>query len=623
MSLVNLFKYGLRIIGILVLFWHAHCFSAFPTNDMRGLGFLANQGDKHSIFTIINTLRENNDLASAESLATNYLKTHPKDVDVTLLLGLILYQKSEYDRSAFYFQSVLTQSPNYLDAKIGLIRVRIAQKKIDQAATLMKDVIKQDPENPQVKEIETFYQKAVADQPPKPKPIITQPAVNVLKQVKELIKAKKLDAAKSLALTHLKTHPDDVDIMLMLGLIYYQTSNLDQAEYYFNSVLTKSPNYLDAKVGLTRIKIAKKQYQQASLLIKQLVKQDPKSPQVIEIQDAYRKAKMAEHKAIAINKKNLFINQEIEKEHLLTILAIINQDLRRTPHDPDLLLAKARIYFKYHLYGQSAHFAQEVLKRDPKSKAAQGLLSEIRDVNPHFLCGLNEVGFGSLNQYVSDLHAPWGYSTFYYARETEYGRLSARLNYAQRFNEGAPQIEFTFSPVINPYIYFDFFADFANKPALFPKYAVSGEGFLTIPNLLTISAGEYYAYILGAASYKKYTGSLSKSFSKYWVSARVNHYVPKRGSKSTLYIASIRRYFNTNDFFATLTVGKGKSPDLADLTTLDFIVIKNKFINLDLTFPLCHHSTLMDVGISYANWKFPRGLIRRLYGINVGINYRF
>jgi len=574
--------------------------------------------DAKAVYSKISALRLNKKIDQAKVLAKAYLQQHPTDLDMMLLLGLIYYQNSEYDLAKIYFKKVLKLSPTYLDAKLGLIRVEIAQKNFNEASTLIKEVVQQAPDNLEVKQIQSSYANAAKAQ----EPIVKQ---NYYKKIKALRDKHQLNAAKELALKYLKKNPNDADVMLLLGLIYYQQSYFSKAEVYFTRVLKKTPRYLDAKLGLIRVKMVQKKFKDAANLIKQAIQQDPKNLEVRKLQISYKKATNTNQgaKTQKINYKLLLINREIEKNNLTAALMMINKRLHWSPMDPDLLLAKAKILFKYHLYGKAGYLSRKVLDIDLNNKAAKEVLSNIKEINPHMLYGVNEIGIASINEYVSDLRANWDYSTIYYSRETSAGRFFTRVNYAYRFKTGAYQPELEFSPVLNQYLSLELRGNYGTNPVIFPRFTVNGEAYLDIPKVLNISFGELYAFIIKETSYKKYTGSVSKSFEKYWLSARANHYVPRIGPRSTLYMAEIRRYFNTYDFYVACRVGWGTSPDLSDLVTLDFLVIKNKFINLRFSIPIFNHRALMDLGVSYSNWKYPSGLIRKLYGASVGLNYRF
>ena len=101
-------------------------------------------------------------------------------------------------------------------------------------------------------------------------------------------------------------------------------------------------------------------------------------------------------------------------------------------------------------------------------------------------------------------------------------------------------------------------------------------------------------------------------------------FAPKDHSKnSILYTGVIRRYFDTVDHFLSLGLGSGHSPDLSDLLTVNFIVIRNNYVTLTYEFPIINHHYIVDLGAGYQRWQYPSNLVRNLYNGSVGIKYRF
>lgn len=660
-----------------------------------------------SPFAQIQAYRKSGQLDAAKELAINYLSKQPNDSDVMLLLGLIYYQQKNYPQAEVYLHKVLAIAPNYLDAKLGLIRIKIAQGQYQDAAGLIAQARIQAANDPQLKVVEEALKSAQNEQPATPLPpkvaVLKQQAITVpvapLQQIQQLRQKGQLSAAKAVAENYLHQKPNDVDVMLLLGLIYYQEKNYVQAEFYLNKVLAITPKYLDATLGIIRIKIAQGKYQDAAKLLSQARAQSAANsgvkelenmlnkiqkqsvqvkkpatvpvknkPSEFEIINSYFKAgnlcyaKMLALKHLATHPSDgdvrvilgqIYLKQKCyqqAKNEFLYVLQyypkyvdarlfladialhygddilamnIINQGLLCDPCNVDLLAKKAHIVFVQHMYAQSAFRAQKILAIAPCNENARNVLQEIKKVSPRYTYGLNEIGISSGNDDVPDLGEIWDYSSFYYSADTAAGNVAAKVNYAARLGIRAPQMELDFSPVINQNLYFELTGAYANQPTLFPTYAASAEGYLATHSIFDISLGSKYSYITDSTFFTRYTGSLSKYIGDYWLSFRPYYFVPNAGQRSILYTGVIRRYFGTTDRYLNLSLGFGKSPDLADLQTLDFLVIKNKYANFGGEFPICNHRFVIDLGIGYQRWNYPSGLVRNLYGMNAGVKYRF
>lgn len=500
----------------------------------------------------IQTLRAKGKLDAASWLGRRYLKTHPKDTDIMLQVGLILSQQKKYSNAADYLHQVLRISPNYLDATFGLISIAMVQNHMREAATLIKEVQKNAPKDPRLHAAQISFKKTQEQ--------------NKLDTLSTLYKSGNYQQAKKLALQYLGHNPSDTNTRLMLGRIYVLQKQYQQAQSQFQWLLTQDPKNKVARLALIEAAFSSGNDNQARLRIKQ---------------------------ALALY-----------------------------PNDPDFLNQEATLYALRHQYPRAVYLDKKILTLYPKNKPAKALLDEITQINPHYLYGLNEVGINSQVDYVSDLHAVWQYSTMYYNHDTPWGLASASINDATRLGVTSNQVAVNLFPVINKNLYVRLSGSYANQPLLFPTYFGGIEPyFLGMP--VELSLGANYAYILPNITFTQYTASISKEWSKYWASFRPNYYVPAHGKRSALYTGTFIRYFGAKDTLAKITFGTGTTPDLANLTTIDFIVIKNNFVTLSAQYPLFNHRLLLTIGGDYQHWVFPNSRVREISGINIGLNYRF
>jgi len=116
---------------------------------------------------------------------------------------------------------------------------------------------------------------------------------------------------------------------------------------------------------------------------------------------------------------------------------------------------------------------------------------------------------------------------------------------------------------------------------------------------------------------------VSKEWNDFLFSFRPNYYVPLHGPTSILYTGTVIRYFGPKDTFLRVTAGSGYSPNLANLTTVDFITVNNNFVTATIQFPVITHKLLMFIGGDYQHWVFSNnGQIWDISGGIVGLNYR-
>lgn len=646
-----------------------------------------------SKFEHIQTLKNKGELDKAISIGKLYLAKYPKDADVLLLMGLIYYQKKDFIQSEIYLKQALKLSPNYLDVKLALINLYIAQRNFMQADRVVSSL--QDQELKDKRVIVTLSRLKVARVKIEYEevkisylPVIHMPKsksqyVYLLKKMQKLRLSGNIQEALAIGESHLQKYPMDVDVLLIMGLIYYQEKNFALAKDYLNKALEITPNYLDVKLALIRVAIAEKKFILAESLLKSLKIDYPKDKGVLKVQrflskaiyqnqidklhEYYGKKKFFKAKRLALQilaqnpddeevrlqLANIYLilkdYQQARREILFILgkntydknarlalikvelaagndryaMSILDKSLELFPNDADFLMKRAEIYAMQHKYAMAAHVDKQVLSLDIEKQSAWDQLNQIGKLNPHYLYGLNEAGVLSEYDNISDLKNNWEYSNFYYTRNNRYGSLYLGLNNADRFGINGNQAYISLLPVINKDFYVQLATAYAHQPVLFPTYYFNAEGFFAgLP--VELSAGYSFSYIIPDISYSLYTLSVSKEIGDYWISFRPNFYRPLFGKTSLLYTLSLVRYHGSKDVYSRVTLGSGTSPNLADLLTVNFLVIKNNFISYFIQFPIWEHKLLLTVGGDYQHWLFTEsGQIREISGGILGLNYRF
>jgi YaiO family outer membrane protein len=87
----------------------------------------------------------------ALAMLETHLSSAPRDVDARLVYGLMLSWDGRYDEARTEFQRVLTQTPDYTDAKIGLMNVEWWSGRTPQASDLANQLLAREPGNEQAR----------------------------------------------------------------------------------------------------------------------------------------------------------------------------------------------------------------------------------------------------------------------------------------------------------------------------------------------------------------------------------------------------------------------------------------------------------------------------------------
>lgn len=89
--------------------------------------------------------------ADGIKILETHLATSPRDVDARLVYGLFLSWDGRYDQARDQLQQVLTQAPEYLDAKVALMNVELWSNHPKEARALANAVLSKDAGNTQAR----------------------------------------------------------------------------------------------------------------------------------------------------------------------------------------------------------------------------------------------------------------------------------------------------------------------------------------------------------------------------------------------------------------------------------------------------------------------------------------
>jgi len=237
------------------------------------------------------------------------------------------------------------------------------------------------------------------------------------------------------------------------------------------------------------------------------------------------------------------------------------------PSNENFLLQKAKILFNLKDYISSLDFVELILILYPDNQEAKDLLRKLK-----IETAKNEISLNySFNIFQINLLNSWQSSYLQYKRNTKYGSLIGRVNWANRFQKNGFQYEIDAYPKIlkNGYLYLNY--GFSNS-SIFPKLRIGGEYFHSFQKGFEASLGFRYLEF-DSSNVLIYTASVSKYFGNYWLSGRV-FLTPKTNGISNSYNLALRKYYETKYDFVGLSVSYGMSPDDKQ------IIVSDKNLNL-------------------------------------------
>ncbi len=88
-------------------------------------------------YRLLDDLYASGQHSEAINQAEAYLKGHPSDVDVRLVLGKFYFLDKNYSQARDELTVVLQQNPHYIDARLLLINIELSSHHFNQALTIV------------------------------------------------------------------------------------------------------------------------------------------------------------------------------------------------------------------------------------------------------------------------------------------------------------------------------------------------------------------------------------------------------------------------------------------------------------------------------------------------------
>jgi YaiO family outer membrane protein len=478
--------------------------------------------------------------AIAEAIV--YLRDHPTDGDVRLLLGQLYFNNKEYIKAREELRQILQQTPNNMDASLVLINVEMVLNNNQAALDLVNSALLLNPSNTTLAKKKDDILAAIHTEKTPAK------SDDEYKKLTALYTAGQCTEVIQQSAEYLSLHPDNGDVRLLLGKCYFENKDYTKARKELLVLLQQTPNDIDARLILINIEMVSKHYKKA--------------------------------------------------------LALADEGLVIAPQDKNLVLKRKNIINTIRAKKKSISTSKETPRIEEKKYR-------------------NEIGIYQQQYYISDVRKIWDYSSLYYGRETPRGPVYGRVNYAQRFSKQAVQGELEAFPRINKYLVLDAVFGFGNDPNLFPNQTYALEAYVSMPKAFDFSLGGRFNNVDKNHYFTVYTGSLAKDFYNNRITFRPYYFVPGVGETSNLYTLNFRHMLVDPYFYFGVLIGAGTSPDLANLTTVNFIVVRNKIISPYINFPLLHERLIVNISFLYQNQVFPLQRVRNWSGGTLGLAWKF
>lgn len=375
----------------------------------------------------------------------------------------------------------------------------------------------------------------------------------------------------------------------------FTNNNYNEAIRLMTMATQKSPNDTDLNIFLGRLYTWTKDTNKARAILKTTFEKHPN----------YEDAVLA------------FANLEYWDNHPKSALEIVNTGLIHNPNAENLLILKGKIQRDLKDYSAANTTLNTVLSLNPKSTEARAILGSLG-----LESSKNEIGlYYDFTYFDKQFENPWHLATVDYTRQTKLGALTARINYANRFNQGSTQFEIDLYPRISNTFYAYINGGISTDKGIFPEYRTGFSLYANLPAAFEIDAG--FRLLAFNSNTWTYTASLGKYYKNFWFNFRT-YLTPTNKDIANSYNFSTRYYFGGTDDYFGVSLGTGFSPDNSNNNILINNTTQLNSTNISLRFrKLVSKKNVVFLQSSFENIDYATNSNGNQYSIKLGYILRF
>jgi YaiO family outer membrane protein len=220
------------------------------------------------------------------------------------------------------------------------------------------------------------------------------------------------------------------------------------------------------------------------------------------------------------------------------------------PREEELMLAKASALAEMGNYSDAKRTYRNILDVQPSRKAREALKS----------LQLKQMKYSATLSYrhdrFSDIFDPWDFGEIQLSRQTKYGSLIGRVQYANRFATDGVQFNLDAYPSLFKGMY-AYISGGYSEASIYPRYRFGLSLYKSLPAAFEIEGGIRYLEF-STSKVNIYTFSLSKYWGNYLLTAR-SFLVPSAAGSSQSFSLSMRHYFGDARTYLEMSGGFGSA----------------------------------------------------------------
>lgn len=372
--------------------------------------------------------------------------------------------------------------------------------------------------------------------------------------------------------------------------VAFEDGNYDQARKLAYKALDQSPNYHGIRIFIARTFSWEGKYGEAREELHYVLKHDVDN----------RRAYLA------------LADVENWSDHPEVALQTIEKGLKYHPENKELLLKKASALYNQEEYESSEEVYKTLLDLHPDSRDALDGLESVQLKQMKY-----SVTASYRYDYFTDVFDPWKFTDLGLSRQTPYGSIIGRVQYAQRFGSDGVQFNLDAYPSITDGLYAYVSGGYSDS-GIYPKYRFGFSLYKSLPASFELEAGIRYLDF-STSKTDIYTASVTKYSGSYLFTVR-SYLVPSQQSTSNSFSGTIRRYFGDPNTYLSINGGYGSAQTeiqfSQDVRTLD-----SWSVSIDGQYPI---SDLFFIGgnAGYDSSQF-QNFMRNRFSFKMFLSYRF
>jgi YaiO family outer membrane protein len=218
-----------------------------------------------------------------------------------------------------------------------------------------------------------------------------------------------------------------------------------------------------------------------------------------------------------------------------------------------------------------------------------------------------------------DTFDPWKFTEFGLSRQTPYGSIIGRVQYAQRFGNTGTQFNLDLYPSITDGLY-AYISGGYSESSIYPRYRFGLMLYKSLPASFELGAGLRYLDFV-RRQVDIYTASLSKYWGSYLISFN-SYFVPLSDDNLSSFTGRVHRYLGDEDAYMSLTGGFGSTSTEIEFEQ-DIRTSESWSLGIEGQYPLSD-KVFIGGNAAYKSDDYEHeNFVRKRFSFKAFITYRF